>query len=289
MSIFSLLEELQLTSRETRTLYSTGTRDVPSLPVYRDRITELVYINDYYVGDEEYKLDTYRTQKFSSFGKPEFDEVRDNLRRVADTAQFYSGKDILDFGCGNGRFLKAVQHQAKSITGIELSSPARELLKASDIKCLQSLDECGEGQFDTCFLWHVFEHLPNPIDCLKDIKRVLKPGGRLLLEVPHARDFLLINLNSEKFKKHTLWSQHLILHTRLSLTSMLATAGFNDIMIKGIQRFPLSNHLNWLIAAAPGGHVGSLSFLSDSDLNCEYEKVLNQIDATDTLIASAVI
>ena len=118
---------------------------------------------------------------------------------------------------------------------------------------------------------------------------MLKPGGRLLLEVPHARDFLLINLNSEKFKKHTLWSQHLILHTRLSLTSMLATAGFNDIMIKGIQRFPLSNHLNWLIAAAPGGHVGSLSFLSDSDLNCEYEKVLNQIDATDTLIASAVI
>ena len=92
MSIFSLLEELQLTSRETRTLYSTGTRDVPSLPVYRDRITELVYINDYYVGDEEYKLDTYRTQKFSSFGKPEFDEVRDNLEELQIPRNFTQGR-----------------------------------------------------------------------------------------------------------------------------------------------------------------------------------------------------
>ena len=56
---------------------------------------------------------------------------------------------------------------------------------------------------------------------LKEFKTHLNPGGILIVEVPHAKDFLLSNLKNEDFKNFTLWSQHLILHTRESLQRFL--------------------------------------------------------------------
>ena len=115
------------------------------------------------------------------------------------------------------------------------------------------------------------------------------PISKLIIEVPHANDFLLKTISNKDFKNFTLWSQHLVLHTRVSLYRFLQCVGFEQINITGVQRYPLSNHLNWLANGRPGGHKSSLSIIDSKNLNEEYENALARIDATDTLVALAKV
>ena len=106
-----------------------------------------------------------------------------------------------------------------------------------------------------------------------------------ILILPKANNFIYSN---KDFKNFTLWSQHLIMHTRESLYRFLQFVGFEQINITGVQRYPLSNHLNWLVNGRPGGHKSPLSIIDSNILNEEYENSLARIDATDTLVALAI-
>ena len=109
----------------------------------------------------------------------------------------------------------------------------------------------------------------------------------MILEVPHANDFLLEHMSVSAFIQFTLWSQHLVLHTRDSLRRMLTSAGFKHIKIEGVQRYSISNHLHWLKNSKPGGHITTLSALDSPELKRAYAEALSKIDATDTLVAIA--
>jgi 2-polyprenyl-3-methyl-5-hydroxy-6-metoxy-1,4-benzoquinol methylase len=134
--------------------------------------------------------------------------------------------------------------------------------------------------------FHVLEHLPDPIEVLTEIKLKVKSGGLVIIEVPHARD-LLLTLGNKEYKNFTLWSQHLILHTRDSLRKLLRYTGFTDVEIEGVQRYPLSNHLNWLANGKPGGHKSPLSIIDSDELSKAYCNSLSKLDQTDTLVAVA--
>jgi hypothetical protein len=114
-------------------------------------------------------------------------------------------------------------------------------------------------------------------------------GGNLIIEVPHANDFLLKNLQVEEFKEFTLWSQHLVLHTKKSLNNFLTYSGYKDIEIFGIQRYSIANHLGWLMNKKPGGHMSELANIETPELIEEYQNALKKADATDTLIAIAKV
>jgi len=108
----------------------------------------------------------------------------------------------------------------------------------------------------------------------------------LIVEVPHANDFLISFLNLQAFKEFTFWSEHLILHTRQSLEIFLREAGFKNIRIQGFQRYPLANHLHWLAKGKAGGHK-HWHHLQTDELNRAYASMLASLDKTDTLIAVA--
>ena len=107
--------------------------------------------------------------------------------------------------------------------------------------------------------------------------------------VLNVKTFIKVFNSNKDFKNFTLWSQHLVLHTRESLFRFLQSVGFVQINIKGVQRYPLSNHMYWLANGKPGGHKSSLSLIESKSLNNEYEKALAKIDATDTLVAVAKV
>ena len=73
----------------------------------------------------------------------------------------------------------------------------------------------------------------------------LRPGGKLIIEVPHARDFPLHFLDLDAFKNFTLWSQHLILNTRESLLRFMQCTGLLVEVIEGCQRYDIANHMTW--------------------------------------------
>ena len=111
----------------------------------------------------------------------------------------------------------------------------------------------------------------------------MKQESILIIEVPHAMDILLETFDLESFKKFTFWSEHLALYTRNTLTLLLNYCGFIEEKVLGKQRYPLSNHLKWLKDNKPGGHNEFVDF-NDTNLNLAYEKLLNDIDRTDTII-----
>lgn len=270
--------------------YATKTRDNPSLEVYRDVVSKVIFIDDFYVGNQEYVSGEYREASNlpAGVGSPDYEDLIDSERRFNSYRQLFVGKGICDFGCGRGSFLKKASSVSAWACGIELQQQYSDALNAFGISCYSSLSDIPEP-LDVITLFHCFEHLPNPIASLEELIKKLKPSGdgTILIEVPHASDFLIERLSLRSFIEFTLWSQHLILHTRESLRSMLEAAGFKDIVIEGVQRFGLANHLYWLSSKKPGGHKSNLSVFETVDLMNAYAGALAKIDATDTLVAIA--
>ena len=290
-SIFDTLSKLGLTSKESRFIFNNRTRDVDNLNVWKDSISGVIYINDYYTGDKTYFDGKYRDNESAELklNNQSVDRDNDAARRLKFNLKLAKGKSIADFGCGAGDFLKLVKPYCKEVIGIELQKNYINMLKNVGINCVDNLKYLEDESLDIIFSFHAIEHLPNPLETLFEIKKKIKKGGKLLIEVPHANDFLLSHLKSESFKQFTLWSQHLILHTKETLKKFLEYVGFEEIKIDGVQRFPLSNHLFWLSDKKPGGHKSKLSVINNKKLFDIYEKTLQKINATDTLVALAEV
>lgn len=289
-TLFETLQSLNLTSLETRELFNSRTRDVANLKVWRDRESEIIYIDEYYTGDQTYIDGGYINQHhLLQSGNASFEENTDSVRRIESNLKFLSGKKVLDFGCGNGSFLRLINEHCNQVAGVEIQANYVNALNSESITCATSLEDIDDMSFDVCVSFHVLEHLHDPVEVLSKIKNKLTNGGKLIIEVPHAKDFLLSTIENEPFKQFTLWSQHLLLHTRVSLRRMLTYAGFQNIKIQGVQRYPLSNHLNWLANGKPAGHKSPLGLIDNDALEVAYMESLARIDATDTLVAIATV
>lgn len=289
-ALFEQLVALGVVEPSRVRLFADGTRDVPGLPVWRDEVSRVVFISGHYVGDTVYQSGSYRAppaREPSPLGQ-DFEDHEDTQRRLGAYRTHYHGRHIADFGCGAGSFLAGARAVAASVCGIELQQDSAERLRAAGIPCHAALD-ANAGTFDAVFAFHALEHLPDPLQVLRQVRSALRPGGRLVVEVPHARDLLLDQLDVAAFRRFTLWSQHLVLHTRQSLAALLAAAGFGQVLVEGVQRYPLANHLHWLRHGKPGGHRQVLAMLDTPGLRHEYAAALARIDATDTLVAIASV
>ena len=277
-NIFKDLIDLKLTSTSTHKVFSENTRDKAGLKVYRDEISGVIFIKDYFIGVQHYENDP----KESVFL---YERKIDNDRRVKSLKQFYIDKDILDFGCGYGDFLKSTKDIVHSSIGIELTTELVKQIKDIGIRAEKDINLVEDNTLDTIFCFHCLEHVQNQRDILNLMYKKLRVGGKIIIEVPHANDFLLHN--SKEFMKFSLWSEHLILHTYQSLKLFLEDSSFKDIYIKGIQRYPLSNHLNWLSKGTPAGHKNNFSLILSNDLEDEYCKSIISANMCDTLMAIA--
>lgn len=98
---------------------------------------------------------------------------------------------ILDFGIGSGAFLKTIWERGyKNIYGCDIDNYVAEdfqpLLK--DFKTFDASFEkfpWDEKSLDVVTAWEVFEHLENPHNAIREINRILKPGGLLIFSVPN--------------------------------------------------------------------------------------------------------
>ncbi|MGK5085616.1 class I SAM-dependent methyltransferase [Bdellovibrionota bacterium FG-1] len=97
---------------------------------------------------------------------------------------------VLDIGCSRGIMLNKLRDEGWDPQGVERSETssryAREVL-GLPVKVAQDLKSCEfpDSHFDVITLWHVLEHLADFKATLAEVRRILKPGGTLLVEVPN--------------------------------------------------------------------------------------------------------
>lgn len=288
--LFETLTHLGLTTPATVEVFSRGTRDNPDVTVWRDRLGGVIFISDHYVGESVYRLGHYREELVQEWvtASPDSQDRCDTERRIKTLRPWILNRDVLDFGCGRGSFLRAAAAIASTVTGVELQESAREALTRDRITCVADVAGLPPTKlYDAIFAFHVVEHLVDPISVLDQLRRQLRQGGRIFVEVPSAGDALLGLYHSEAFKQFTLCSQHLLLHTSDSISRTMGAAGFHEVCVQQIQRYPLSNHLAWLVEGRPSGHGSRFAIIDNSSLQHEYAHALARIGAADTLMAVA--
>ncbi len=261
--------------------YSEGARDSDNMPMVRCRRTGAIFIKDIaHATAEHYEEKSFGETRDGFWGGP-IDKF-DLDRRTELLKSYVPGKDWLDFGCGFGDILSTAGPFARSIAATELNAIQTAHVRKAGFDVRKDLAEFGRS-FGVVSMFHVLEHLPDPIATLSHIRKHMHVGSTLIAEVPHARDFLLGPLDSDPFKRFTLWSEHLVLHTRETLRFAISEAGFQVVSVSGVQRYPISNHLNWARHGLQGGHE-TFAFLNDGTLHRAYESVLQRSDFTDTLV-----
>ena len=100
--------------------------------------------------------------------------------------------DILDIGCGIGAFLHSMHECGWETTGLEPDAMARE--KAKELYGLQvgnsaKLFELPATTFDAITMWHVLEHVHELHQYLEQLKKILKPDGKLFVAVPNYTSY----------------------------------------------------------------------------------------------------
>ena len=139
---------------------------------------------------------------------------------------------IIDIGCGRGEFLAPLREKGFEVHGLEPGEEAARRGRTEygiDIMhgTLGSA-KLPDSYYDAATLWHVLEHLPDPMGALRDIKGSMKSGGRLFIAVPDFGGW-----QARVFKENWFGvdaPRHLTHFTRRSLTAMLEKAGFRVLM-----------------------------------------------------------
>lgn len=258
-------------------------RDNKDLEIFECCDCGLVFLSQDNHIDETFYENSNMHQIFD-FNKWRNETLVDDTRRFEFLKISMQNKKVLDFGSGNGGFLKLTKNISKEVLGVELEKAIIPFYKEENIPLENSLDNISE-KFDIITSFHVIEHIKEPLIILEKLKKLLEDNGNLIIEVPNANDALLTIYENEAFSNFTYWSCHLYLYTHHTLNLLAKQAGFEVEFIKHIQRYPLSNHLYWLSKNRPGGHEKWGNFFDSNELTKAYENQLASLGATDTIIA----
>ena len=140
-------------------------------------------------------------------------------------------KNILDLGCGEGITLEKMLRQfpGRNILGIDASPEKVKIcrehrLPASEGSAYRLNFE--DQSWDCCLLLEVIEHLADPRGALREIRRVLRTQGLLILVFPHDWLFKATRLAFLKFKEAFAPSGHVKQWTPREMAEVLKESGF---------------------------------------------------------------
>ena len=96
---------------------------------------------------------------------------------------------LLDIGAGTGDFLVVAKKDGWEITGIEPGEKPRNIAIQKGVSFANNLEALADNSFDVITMWHVLEHVPDLEFQIKELKRLIKPNGTVLIAVPNFNSF----------------------------------------------------------------------------------------------------
>jgi ubiquinone/menaquinone biosynthesis C-methylase UbiE len=169
------------------------------------------------------------------------------LRRRFLRDHVHRGDQALDLGCGDGNFTGLLAQAGAQPVGVDVAEAALRRARAAhpEIRFLLAAPEgplpLQDAAFDVVWASEVIEHVADTARWLSEVRRVLRPAGRLLLTTPnHPRLGILLG-GLERYADPL--SDHLHLYTRRSLRRLLEEFGFREIALSAACGPPLMRSL----------------------------------------------
>lgn len=161
--------------------------------------------------------------------------IREDTIGQVRQLRFVPDGRLLDIGCGSGEWLLLMKARGWRVEGLDLDGAAVANANSQGLSV-----HCGtvhdrsypEAHFDAVTLNQVIEHVPDPVAVLSECRRILKPGGHLILYTPNSR-----SLGHRVFGRH--WRgleppRHLHLFGPRSMQHAFSTAGFHKLQVRTI-------------------------------------------------------
>ncbi|MBN2862067.1 MAG: class I SAM-dependent methyltransferase, partial [Bacteroidales bacterium] len=100
--------------------------------------------------------------------------------------------NLLDIGSGSGHFAAFMKKKGWAVKGIEINDRVREVSVSRfglEIHTPDQMKVMSSGGFDCITLWHVLEHLQEPLRYAEEIRRLLRPGGVCIVALPNCDSY----------------------------------------------------------------------------------------------------
>lgn len=152
-----------------------------------------------------------------------------NWRRMRIISRATRGRvpsTLVDVGCGDGSFLLEARRAGWTVLGTEVN----DRIPSPGLEIRGSIADLGAGApFGCITLWHSLEHFKHPTHALRDLARMLVPGGVLVVAVPDSRGW-----QARLFDRHWLHldvPRHLYHFSLPSLRAAFDDAGLDVIRV----------------------------------------------------------
>jgi len=155
-------------------------------------------------------------------------------RKIVFLKRLLPGRKVLEIGSSYGFFLEEAKRARLNILGIDISREAvahakRQGLPARAVDLFDA--KFPSNSFDGVVAFHLIEHVLDPMAFLREVYRITKPGGILMLATPKEGGYVQRMMGKHWFSyRH---KEHLYFFSKRTMTMLLAKAGFSDIRCFG--------------------------------------------------------
>jgi 2-polyprenyl-3-methyl-5-hydroxy-6-metoxy-1,4-benzoquinol methylase len=171
------------------------------------------------------------------------------LLERATSAPAASGQPcrVLDLGCGEARFAVELARAGLVVVAVDVAEEALRRARARHPALdLRVIPVAGawplqDAAFDVVWAGEVIEHVADTAAWMSELRRVLRPGGRLLLSTPDHGGLAMLGLalSGRAFDAHfDPRADHLRFYTRRTLRQLLEDFGFRDVDVRGAGGLP---------------------------------------------------
>ncbi len=154
-------------------------------------------------------------------------------RYLYERFDFKQGHRLLDLGCGRGDFGKAFQKLGLEVEGADMEATTSNIIGGMPVKFFNIETDAypyPDNYFDVIFSKSVTEHVHDPKKFFEEQKRILKPGGRIIVMTPDWVSQIKIFWNDYTHKRP---------YTVLGLKNVLNIFGYKNVSSEIFYQYPL--------------------------------------------------
>lgn len=167
--------------------------------------------------------------------------LRGHIAFITKAAANRTGLDLLDVGCGSATLLGLMKRRGFQVIGVDFSQEAAAVAETENgvQVVVGSLEDAAfpAHSFDIVTLFHVMEHVTNPRNVLREVARILRPEGSIVLQVPNIDSWQFRLFGSQWYGLDI--PRHVIDYSKEAMLRLLSDAGFT---IHRIRHFNLRDN-----------------------------------------------